>query len=165
MTTAAGLLAAITGNSFAKDDKSIQLNNVHESVQLVQSLASKVDDVSVQRLFDKVFQLSQKINQLNVSIIQDKFKLSPERFQLLVVIRDLLNLNSTILVEKHEERIRKEFRTQYQAYTNSIIELDYSIARVKEKLNIVRVIDIEGLEISESELAEINSAAKEYAVR
>ena len=69
------------------------------------------------------------------------------------------------MVDKHEARIMSKFRTQYRAYTNSIVELDLSIARVKEKLNMVKVLDIEGLEISETELAQINQAAKERAAR
>lgn len=165
ISTAAGLLAAITGNTFAKDNGTAQFNSVRESVNMVQSLANKVDDKSVQQLFEKVFQLSQKINQLNASLVKDKFKISPEQFYILVTIRDLLDLNSTILVDKHEARIMSEFRTEYRAYTNSIVELDLSIARVKEKLNMVKVLDIEGLEISETELAQINQAAKERAAR
>lgn len=165
MTAAAGLLAVITGNSFAKDNGITQLNSVRETVQKVQSLATKVDNDSVQKLFDKVLQLSHQINQLNASLIQNKYKISQEQFYILAVIRDLLDLNSTILVDKHETRIMNEFRSQYQTYTNSIVELDYSIARVKEKLNLVKVISIDGLDMSATDLDEINLAAKERSVR
>lgn len=164
VTVAVGLLSALTGNVSAKDNDTAQFNSVRESVSMVQSLADKVDDKSVKTLFDKVLQLSQKINQLNASLIQNKFKIGLARFNILVVIRDLLDLNSTILVNKHEIRIRNEFRAQYQAYTNSIIELDYSIARVKEKLGRVEVKNIDGLEFSATDLEEINQAAKDRMV-
>ncbi|QIM63166.1 hypothetical protein A1D29_07660 [Pasteurellaceae bacterium Orientalotternb1] len=164
-TTAASLLAAITGNAIAKDTGTTQFENVRESVSLVRSLVTKVDDKSVKELFDKVLELSQKINQLNARLVQDKFKISLMQFQILSVIRDLLDFNSTILVDKHEKRIMNEFRTQYRAYTNSIVELDHSIARVKEKLNLVKVVRLDGLEMSATELARINQAAKDRAVR
>lgn len=165
LTTAASLFAMITGNAVAKNNDTTQFESVQESVNMVHSLVTKVDDKSVKELFDKVLLLSQKINQLNARLVQDKFKITPMEFRILSVIRDLLDLNSTILVDKHEERIMNEFRTQYRAYTNSIVELDHSIARVKEKLNLVQVVSVDDLDISATELAEINQAAKERAAR
>lgn len=165
ITVATSLLSAITGNADAKQHNTEQLNSVRESVSMMQSLANKADDVSVRELFNKVLQLSQKIDQLNASLIQDKFKISPEQFDILMAIRTLLDLNSTILVDKHEARIMSEFSKQYRAYTNSIVELDYSLARVKEKSGLVKVNNIGDLEMSAVDLTAINQAAKERTIR
>ena len=89
--------------------------------QLVKSDA-KADDV-----FVALVKLSHSVEKMTSALKAVKFKLKDSKFNTLLMLRQLLDFNSSLLISKYEQDIFFKYRTQYRAYSNAVAQLDLAV--------------------------------------
>ncbi|STO64456.1 Uncharacterised protein [Haemophilus parahaemolyticus] len=153
ITAAATLLASITSNA-----QDTHINALEQNATKIHQLAKS--DAELSQIFIALEKLTSSIDEVSLGIKAKQLHLDKARLKELTIIRHLLDMNSTLLVTKYEQAIRSEYRQTYRQYASSIRQLDDAMLPAKEKFGLLNVAHIEGLDVSEQELAEINLAAE-----
>lgn len=122
--------------------------------QLVKSDA-KADDV-----FVALVKLSHSVEKMTGALKAVKFKLKDSKFNTLLMLRQLLDFNSSLLISKYEQDIFFKYRTQYRAYSNAVAQLDLAIFKIRERKGLVKVAQFADLNLTQAEYDDISEAAK-----
>lgn len=160
VTVATALLSSMTGGNFAIAKES-QLDSVQQYADRVHSLAKR--EASVEEVFIALSKLTESIEKVTAFLEQKKFKLPKSSFSTLLTIRQLLDLNSSLLIAKYEADILSTYRNTYRQYSVSIKHLDDSIYQLREKSGYIEVIEIKDLTLTEDDLNKIHHQAKTRA--
>ncbi len=155
------LFSSLVGSSLVQNSSN-QFEILRQEVRQIHTLTKSGATLST--IFVALEKLSSSITQINDNLAKQDFKMNKERFDLLLVIRELLDINSTLLVEKYEQQIWTEYKQIYRQYASSIAQLDLSIYQVRERLDLVNVVKIDGLTLSENELNDIHQQLQQRAV-
>lgn len=158
-TVASALLAGLMGNVQAESPFQSVTENANSIRQLAKQEATDVE------IFAALSQLTASIMNVVESLTEKRFKLENSKFETLVVLRSLLDFTSSFVVEKYEEAIWGEYQKEYRAYSRSISQLDTVIFKIREKKGLIRRVVLEELSLSETELAEIDNAAKQRSAQ
>lgn len=157
VTVATALLSSMTGGNFVAAKES-QLNSVQQYADKVHSLAKR--EASVEEVFIALSNLTTSIEKVTTFLEQKKFKLPKSSFNTLLAIRQLLDINSSLLIAKYEANILSAYRNTYRQYSVSLKHLDDAIYNVREKLGTIEVVEVKDLSLTQDDLNKIHHQAK-----
>ena len=158
-TVASTLLAGLMGNTQVVSPFQSVTENANSIHQLAKQDATEVE------IFTALSLLTESIVNVVDSLTEKRFKLKDSKFETLLVLRSLLDFTSSFVVDKYEEAIWGEYQSQYRAYSRSIGRLDMVIFKIREKKGLIHRVAVEGLSLSDDELAEIDKAAKQRSTQ
>lgn len=158
-TVASALLAGLMGNAQAVSPFQSVTENANSIHQLAKQDATEVE------IFAALSRLTASIVNVVDSLTEKRFKLKDSKFETLLVLRSLLDFTSSFVVDKYEDAIWGEYQQQYRTYSSSISRLDMVIFKIREKKGLIRCVAVEGLSLSDDELAAIDKAAKQRSAQ
>lgn len=118
------------------------------------------NDAKADEVFVALAKLSDSVNKMTGVLKALKFKLKDNKFNTLLMLRQLLDFNSSLLINKYEKEIFSQYRTQYRAYSNALAQLDLAIFKIRERRGLVKTTHFADLNLTQAQYNDISEAAK-----
>ncbi|MFC0308306.1 hypothetical protein ACFFHK_01115 [Gallibacterium trehalosifermentans] len=157
--SAALLATAVAGHSTA----ATPLRDITESITSVRQLLDYNADI--EQIFIAVDRLTQSLGTVNAKLKASGYRINDERFELLLLARELIKVSSKSVVDKYEEEIYTIYNKRYRAFSSAVFQFDTTIYKIREKKGLIKTVNVEGLSLTEEDLLEVSKAAIENTKR